>query len=139
MLEIIKTAFAPQATLQPPSSAVRKTMALLEQELAAGGALVTEFDQHVVACVLHQPRHDALYFHRLAVLPALHGRGIGRALINTVEQLARTSGSARVELSVRLELDQQRRFYESLGYQTIGYGSHADFDQPTYATMQKLV
>ena len=85
------------------------------------------------------PSHDALYFHGLAVLPALQGRGIGRALINTVEQLARTSGSASVELSVRLELDQQRHFYESLGYQTIGYGNHADFDQPTYATMQKLV
>lgn len=36
MLEIIKTAFAPQATLQPPSSAVRKTVALLEQVFGGG-------------------------------------------------------------------------------------------------------
>lgn len=64
------------------------------------------------------------------VHPRSQGRGFGRAIMQHLEQLARTRGLQAVSLSVSLP---SRAFYERLGYQIldthsmdVGEGQHLD-------------
>lgn len=59
---------------------------------------------------------DSVYVSSLAVVPGMRRRGVGTALLGTVEELARTRGLARVTLDVGLENAPTRRFYEQLGF-----------------------
>ncbi len=138
MLDLIKTAFSEQAT-DPPSSAERKTLAILEEELAVGGAFVAILDGELIGCVLYEPTSQGLYFHRLAVSSAHRGLGIARQLIAMVEHMAQTDGYECTMMSVRLALPKQRAMYESLGYQVYSYGTHAGFVEPTFVTMRKYL
>jgi ribosomal protein S18 acetylase RimI-like enzyme len=51
------------------------------------------------------------------VLPEFRRRGVARALLARVEQLARELGLAGVRLLVRPENEAARRLYAALGYQ----------------------
>jgi predicted N-acetyltransferase YhbS len=79
ILRIIKTAFSEQrGKVNPPSSAERKTIEIVEKELRKAKALVVETDNEIIACVFYQPKGDAIYIYRLAVLPEFRKRGIGK-------------------------------------------------------------
>ncbi len=54
--------------------------------------------------------------HDLAVLPEHRGRGIGRALLQAVEQKARSGGCSRVTLEVQENNARARRIYEAFGF-----------------------
>lgn len=54
--------------------------------------------------------------HDLSVLPEHRGRGIGRALLEAVEQKARERAYAKVTLEVQEHNSQARRVYEAAGF-----------------------
>ena len=54
--------------------------------------------------------------HDLAVLPSHRGRGIGRRLLDAVEQRARTLGCCKVTLEVAENNRRARRLYEAVGF-----------------------
>lgn len=55
----------------------------------------------------------------LGVAPDLRGRGLGRRLVDWLEQPARIGGIAAILLEVRLENGDARAFYERLGYREV--------------------
>jgi len=55
------------------------------------------------------------YLQVLAVDKGLRGRGIGSALIDSIEERARASGSARLALDVSARNERARRLYERWG------------------------
>lgn len=57
-----------------------------------------------------------LNIHDLAVVPALRGRGVGRALLNAAESEARLCGCCRVTLEVRADNAIARRLYQDFGF-----------------------
>ncbi len=57
-----------------------------------------------------------LNLHDIAVLPSARGLGIGRQLLEGVEDLARELGCCRVTLEVRSDNPLAIRLYESHGY-----------------------
>lgn len=57
-----------------------------------------------------------LNLHDLAVLPSHRGRGVGRALLATVEQAARAMGCCKVTLEVRDDNARAQGLYRSVGY-----------------------
>jgi ribosomal protein S18 acetylase RimI-like enzyme len=57
-----------------------------------------------------------LNVHDLAVLPALQGRGIGRALLASAAEHARARGCVKLTLEVLEDNHGARRLYESLGF-----------------------
>lgn len=59
-----------------------------------------------------------LNIHDLAVLPELRSRGLGRALLEAVENYARDIGCCKLTLEVREENVGARRLYRSVGFGT---------------------
>jgi GNAT superfamily N-acetyltransferase len=57
-----------------------------------------------------------LNLHDLAVLASHRGRGVGRQLLEAVEQAARALGCCKVTLEVRDDNERAQGLYKSLGY-----------------------
>jgi ribosomal protein S18 acetylase RimI-like enzyme len=58
----------------------------------------------------------ALNVHDLAVLPADQGRGIGRALLERVADVAREAGCCKVTLEVHDTNEGAKRLYRDVGF-----------------------
>lgn len=54
--------------------------------------------------------------HDLAVHPAFRGQGIGRKLLNAVEEYARSTGCCRLTLEVRVDNEPAKNLYLSEGF-----------------------
>ena len=63
--------------------------------------------------------------HDLAVLPAYRGRGVGRRLLEAVEEKARALGCCKVTLEVQEGNRRARRVYESAGFAQAVYAEGA--------------
>lgn len=149
VLVVLQAAFGAYRDLDPPSGVTRETVDALREKVSQETLWVAEVDdgsettaRQIVACVFtkpHQQYADALYFGRLAVLPAYQRQGIARRLIAVVEQQAREQGFRRVVLGVRVALPENTRYYQSLGYEIIGAGTHPGYTAPTYYRMGKVM
>lgn len=80
----------------------RVDLALVEGELAG---LIETID-----------RADHLLIENVAVAPARHGQGIGRALMAHAETVARNAGYREVRLYTNQRFEANVRLYERLGY-----------------------
>jgi len=63
---------------------------------------------------------EAAHLNLLAVEPAYQRRGIGRYLVNWLEESAITAGTFMVSLEVRADNIGALNFYRELGYQETG-------------------
>ncbi len=63
-----------------------------------------------------KPGPGEFHVHNLAVLPEWRGRGIGKALLLSVEERARQRGYTKCSLDVSVDNPDARGFYEHLGY-----------------------
>ena len=80
----------------------------------------------VAACFLGLSTFQArplLNIHDLAVLPEWRGRGVGRALLEGVEALARSEGCGKLTLEVLEENERARGLYASFGFSDYAPGS----------------
>lgn len=137
---LIHTAFAEyEGQLDPPSGAHAETAEQVAAKLSKGGAFLALMDGEYAGCVLYYPQDDALYLGRLAVLPEFRGSGAGYALVAAVEGTAVKQGWKRVQLGVRIALPRNRVYFEKLGYRVVAYASHAGYEQPTSATLEKVI
>ncbi|HRQ37588.1 MAG TPA: GNAT family N-acetyltransferase [Chloroflexota bacterium] len=149
VLTVLQAAFGVYQNLAPPSGVTGETVAALRGKMAQETLWVAEISdgsettsRHIVACVFtkpHQQYTNALYFGRLAVLPAYQRQGIARRLIAVVEQQAREQGFRQVVLGVRVALSDNVRYYQSLGYEIIGSGTHPGYAEPTYYRMGRVI
>ncbi len=62
----------------------------------------------------------------LAVTPAAQGRGVGRALLTALIDLARAQELPGLSLSVEDGNDGARRLYDALGFAVVGRSGNAD-------------
>jgi len=63
-----------------------------------------------------------LNVHDLVVLPAYRGRGVGRALLETIERKAMALGCCKLTLEVTEQNHAARRVYERAGFHQAVYG-----------------
>ena len=61
--------------------------------------------------------------HDLAVLPAHRGRGVGRRLMESVEQKARELGYCKITLEVAENNQKARRMYQAAGFAQTVYAA----------------
>ncbi len=123
--------------LDPPSGAHGETVDTIRQKMATAQVLLAMIGGEVVGCVFYESASDHIYLSRLAVLPRYRHQGIGRELIRRVEAFAGAHGYARVRLSVRVPLVDNRALYERLGYRVVSYASHLGYAESTYVNMEK--
>ena len=90
----------------------------LVQIFGLGGALRLVRRQPVYGDLV-ETQADEFYISNLAVLPAFQGRGVGQALLEHAETLARAVGLGKCSLIVSYAHAPARRLYEKIGYQTV--------------------
>jgi GNAT superfamily N-acetyltransferase len=138
--ELIRTSFAAQSRpTKPPSSALRETGETVSGKIAAGGGFGVFEAGRLIATALWLINGDALHVARVSVAPRCRGRGIAGNLIAACEVEARRRGFRRMTLKTRLELPENRRLFERLGFAAHGVEAHPGFDAATTALMQKAL
>lgn len=117
---------------------------VLESFVAVGGEfLVVEVDGHVVGMggIRGNERGQAEVL-RVRVHPAVRRQGVGRALMDALEQRAAELGFAELHLDTTVEQPEAIAFYESLGYRETGRERHPAwellfFTKPVRATAHR--
>lgn len=66
--------------------------------------------------IWHNPDAKAAYLGRLAVLPVMQGRGIGKQVMRQIEQCVRAGGYGALRFDALTENTTLLSFYETLGY-----------------------
>ena len=87
-----------------------------------GGGFVVLWDggRAIAGGGLKRLGDDACEIKRMYVVPDARGRGLGRALLAALEDLARDLGYAVARLDTGAEQPGARRMYERAGYAPIG-------------------
>jgi ribosomal protein S18 acetylase RimI-like enzyme/glutaredoxin len=134
---LTQAAFRGFARLDPPSGAGRETLDSVRSDLAADGAALGLLDGRPAGCLRFQVGADHVHVRRVAVLPPLQGRGIGRALMAWAESEAARRGAAEVTVGVRVAVPGNLAFYRRLGYEVVAEHAHPGYDRPTWLSMRK--
>ncbi|RVA17456.1 GNAT family N-acetyltransferase, partial [Mesorhizobium sp. M7A.F.Ca.CA.002.05.1.1] len=93
----------------------------------------------IVGCVFALERAADLYVGKFAVAPDRQGQGIGRRLMQAVEDLARSRGKAAVALQTRIELTGNHEAFARLGFRETERTAHEGYARPTSITMRKAI
>lgn len=119
---------------------LRKPLGLsfTSEELAseAKDILIGYFDDDKLegCCILTPETEDTIRLRQMAVLGSLQGKGIGKAILQFAENIARDKGFKKMIMHAR---NTAIGFYEKLGYQTIGE-EFIEVTIPHYTMEKKL-
>jgi GNAT superfamily N-acetyltransferase len=138
LLEVLRAAFAQQeGRIDPPSSVYALDERLLSSKAAEERVFVAKDEGLLVGCIFARDTGRSIYLGKLAVLPHLRGRGVGRLLVQAVEDYARRSGRIVLELETRIELIENHRIFESYGFRKVEEKAHPGYARPTSISMEK--
>ena len=109
-----------------PAPMVADFAALIEQN-----SVLVEVDaaDRVRGFIVSYPRNDHLHLENVAVEPGCQGLGIGRRLIERVEQQALADGYGRIELYTNAKMRENLAFYPRLGYREFDRRVEDGFDR----------
>lgn len=116
-----QAAYAEYAGTDAPSSVARERADDLRAALACGEtqALLVLDGAEPVGSVRYRLEPQGLYFFRLGVLPRARGRGVARALVTRLEEIARQHEAPRLWCRVRMNVARNVGLYESAGFRLI--------------------
>ncbi len=115
LVEMVNAAYASsESHVFPGSRRTERDRVLLRLERV----VVAEQDRSIVGCVDIDLAREPAHFGMLAVVPALHGSGIGSVLIARAEEMARAAGRTRMCIEVVKEAGRVP-YYERRGYRTV--------------------
>lgn len=139
LLTVLHAAFEEyRGRLDPPSGVHSETVETVRQKLNTGAAVLARIGDDMAGCVFYREEPTHVYLERLSVLPKYRRLGVGRRLVEYVDQRAHML-KLPVQIGVRLSLTDIRAFYERLGYSVVRYAAHTGYSEPTYVVMQKDV
>ena len=93
-----------------------------------------EDDQMLGCCMLVEEEPQTVRLRQMAVMNDLQGKGIGRALMQFAENLARDRGYKKITMHAR---KNAVGFYEKMGYKRIGKEFH-EITIPHYVMEKEL-
>lgn len=140
VLALLRMAFAGmERRIDPPSSLHQLTEVGIAEQAQAGEVWVIG----ELACMFLTPCPEAdppeLYLGKLAVHPSAQRQGLARALIKLAEQRAHALGLSVLRLKTRVELVENHRAFEKMGFTNVAEHSHPSFDRPTSFEFSKTV
>lgn len=137
ILALLDEAFAyMDGRIDPPSSLRDLTPEALTRQARTGEVWVIGAP---VACVFLTPRPGVLYLGKLAVAASHRGQGLARRLVDQAEVRARALRLAALELQTRVELAENQRAFEAMGFVEVRRTAHPGFDRPTSITYRRVV
>ncbi|MEM7030077.1 MAG: GNAT family N-acetyltransferase [Chloroflexota bacterium] len=145
VLVLMQAAFAEYKDwLIPESGVFYETVETLIHRLSQDTLLLAVEDEdqteRLVGSIFCAVQPDGnMYLSRLSVLPAYRKQGLGRMLIAEVETIAQQNKCPSVTLGVRIALEANVQYFQSLGYCEISRHAHDGFHEPTYLSMAKRV
>lgn len=140
LLSLIMRAFAPMdGVIDPPSSAHLLSVESLRDKAGRETVFLALQDGRIAGCVFALERAGDFYVGKLAVAPELQGQGIGRRLMQAVEDLARSRNTSAIELQTRIELTANHATFARLGFHETERTAHEGYDRPTSIAMSKEV
>lgn len=140
LLDLILEAFAfMNGRIDPPSSALKLTPALLAEKARAEIGYVIEEEGRPVACLFCRPEKDCLYIGKFAVLPARQGKGLGRTLLALAEETARGLSLPALRLETRIELAENHATFGAWGFERTAERCHPGFSRVTFVEMRKVL
>ncbi len=93
-----------------------------------------EDDDMLGCCMLVEENPETVRLRQMAVLNDLQGKGIGRALMNFAENIARDRGYKKINMHAR---KNAIGFYEKMGYRVSG-GEFTEITIPHYVMEKQL-
>lgn len=123
--------------IDPPSSALRLTLASLAAKASSEIAFVAMENGRLAGCVFCKPEPNFLYIGKLAIAPAFQGKGLGRRLLATTEEVARERQLPALRLETRIELVGNHATFSRWGFERTAENAHPGFSRTTSIEMQK--
>ena len=140
LLDLIHTSFAyMDGRIDPPSSAHALTAQSLREKARNEIGYVARDGDKITGCVFCRVEPDSLYIGKLAVLPEMQGRGIGKRLLTYAEAEARNRDLTILRLETRIELVDNHTTFAAWGFSKTAENSHPGFDRTTSIEMRKLL
>ncbi len=90
--------------------------------ISAHAAWVAEAEGVMLGLIVLLPADDHLLLDNVAVDPAHHGRGVGRALLAFAEQEAISRGYSELRLYTHEKMTENLAMYPALGWEETGRG-----------------
>lgn len=138
ILALIQTSFAfMDGRIDPPSSMHRLTPDSLSRQAETGE--IWSLGTPVRACVFLTPKPGHLYVGKLAVAAEARGRGLARHLLDHAASRATALRLPCLVLQTRVELTENHRFFERLGFRETGRTAHPGHDRPTSITYTRQI
>ncbi len=109
--------------IQLRNEVLRKPLGLVfspeELEKEKENLLIGAYEDDIMlgCCMLVEEGADSVRLRQMAVLNDLQGKGIGKALMNFAENLARDRGYKKITMHAR---KNSVGFYEKMGYKLVG-------------------
>lgn len=132
VLALIRGAFADMdGRIDPPSSMHRLTEADLARAATTGEVWVVEEDGRPIATATLDFSQNRVYLGKLAVRGDWRRKGLARALVRRARRRAKDLGLPAVEIRTRIELTENHRAFEAMGFVRAGESAHPGYDRPT--------
>ncbi len=106
----------------------------IEDLLADSNITLLKYTENgqIIGCVCLEKKETHLYLGMLTVDPALQGKGIGKALLETAESYAFHLGCDAVEMTVITDRKELIAWYERHGYKNTGLIKSFPSDDPRF-------
>ena len=107
--------------------------------IAAGKLWVVEMEHRVAGVLVLYATEQGFYIDTVAVLPAMQGTGIGRALLVFAEDEAKKRGFTSIYLCTNVKMTENQDFYPRIGYVEYERKMDEGFDRIFYRKQLKNV
>ncbi len=124
------------ARIDPPSSIHRMDAKAFQQKALDETLVVANFEGKMIGCMFCRNESDWLYVGKVAVEDTMRGKGVARMLIDHAFQMARKNSQLGLELETRIELTENHRTFERLGFVKEAEYCHNGFKNPTTILMR---
>ena len=140
VLALLRQSFAyMEARIDPPSSMNRLDLEGLKAKSGVETCLLAMRAERIAGCAFLDAKQDCLYVGKVAVAEKMRGLGIARLLLEEAENRAAGLRLPFLELQSRVELVENHRTFQRLGFSKCGEDAHPGYDRPTSITMRKPV
>lgn len=106
-----------RGVLEPPSAALSETPEDVKASLAKGGALLAFLDGNPGGSTRYEIHEGYVYCSRLAVLPSKRGHGLACAMLEAIDEIAKSKGLQETRLSTREVMESNLRLYRRQGFE----------------------